>query len=200
MMRAWQLVDINGEIINEEDVSSVGSDWSFMQFDPDDGYPSRPHSVAGRRSDNETEHHSRSPSAHSDYNCYSSHCSPERYVEPRVKTKNNDKSIKNKQFPAIVPTNVISRVSSKTETLKVHSRNGLRPGHIHQSSNINTNGSRQILARWNASRKHNNNHHTNLCVDAQRSKCLRRGPLINHGFQRRQVRLGNGGHVPCQRS
>lgn len=24
MMKAWQLVDINGEVINEEDVSSVG--------------------------------------------------------------------------------------------------------------------------------------------------------------------------------
>ncbi|CAH8648273.1 unnamed protein product [Heterobilharzia americana] len=146
-----------------------------MQFDADNGYPSRPHSVAGRCSDNEVDYKSRSPSVNSDFNCYTSHCSPEIYIEPHS-------------------------FIIKAETLKTYSRNGLRPGHIHQSSNINSNGSRQTLARWNAVRKHNNNHYSNLCVDAQRAKCLRRGPLINHGFQRRQVRLGNGGHIPCQRS
>ncbi|CAH8594544.1 unnamed protein product [Schistosoma turkestanicum] len=194
MMKAWQLVDINGEVINEEDVSSAGSDWSFMQFDPDDGYPSRPHSVAGRRSESLVEYKSRSPSANSDSNCYSSHCSLERYTEPPVRSKNHKKS-KNKDSPG----NTMMSVTSKTEILKSHPRNGLRPGHIHQSSTRNSNGTRHMLARWNACRNQNN-HHSNLCVDTQRSKCLRRGPLINHGFQRRQVRLANGGHIPHQRS
>ncbi|CAH8667679.1 unnamed protein product [Schistosoma curassoni] len=198
MMKAWQLVDINGEVINEEDISSVGSDWSFMQFDRDDGYPSRPHSVAGRQSDTEFEYKSRSPSANSDYNCYSSHCSLDRYNEPPVRSKNANKSSKNKHLSGTIPGNTVIPITSKTEILKSHPRNGLRPGHIHQSSARNSNGTRQALARWNACRKQNN--HTNLCVDSQRSKCLRRGPLINHGFQRRQVRMGNGGHIPHQRS
>ncbi|KAK4475070.1 hypothetical protein MN116_002163 [Schistosoma mekongi] len=198
MMKAWQLVDINGEVINEEDVSSVGSDWSFMQFDPEDGYPSRPHSVAGRRPEVEVEYNSRSPSSNSDYNCYDSHCSLEKYTEPAVRSKNTDKSSKNKHLPATTPGNQIGRISSKTETLKSHPRNGLRPGHIHQSSTKHSNGSRHVLARWNACHKQNNC--TNLCVDSQRSKCLRRGAIINHGFQRRQVRMGNGGHIPHQRS
>lgn len=187
--KPWQVIDEDGNVIenDEDEVSSIGSDWSFMQ--PDGELQPRslsesPHVLvdtpsSGRRSLN------RSPNS----------------------GRLRQSSLPNSLDSPIRPDEDTQAMVTASRPVGL-SRSARAKGTVHSGSMLyatrgspNPAQSRQVSARWNgaahASRR--KSHRNTLNVDHQHAKCLRRGTQISRSYQRKQVFLLSGGQLPQAR-
>ncbi|TPP63169.1 hypothetical protein FGIG_07419 [Fasciola gigantica] len=189
LSKPWQLVDEHGNVVESEDddVSSISSDWSFMQPDGEFHPRSRsesPHILidtpnSSRRSLN------RSPNS-GRFRQQSLPNSMDSPIRPCTDTQ------------AMATTNRPNGLSRSARA-----KGTVRSGSLACDSRTSPNPvqSRQAGTRWNgaahASRR--KGHRNTLNVDPQHAKCLRRGAQNSRSYQRKQVFLLTGGQLPQAR-
>jgi chromatin remodeling complex protein RSC6 len=192
MSKHWQVVDENGELVDEDDSSSIGSDWSFMRVNSDFGSCSRANSVSG--------------------DCSSSVSSLDGGLRPESRSQSvketRRSSLPNSIDPPVHedPATRLSATSVRAVARNRSTTTGLvRPDAaasgsvvrgMKKSPNLNMFLSHKVASRWNCAVHANRRHRNTLNVDEQHAKCLRRGAQISHAFQRRQVQLAAGGQIP----
>ncbi|CAL8097104.1 unnamed protein product [Calicophoron daubneyi] len=194
MSKQWQVVDENGELVDDDDTSSIGSDWSFMRFDNDFGSQSRSHSVSGDASLLNSPAESPQVGSRSRSTEYKRHPSLPNSMDPPIRgdpaTRPSATSVR-----AIAGNHPIT-----TGLLRPVTGNSTVP-ELRKSVSYGLEISRKVVSRSNitmhANRRHR--HRNTLNVDDQHAKCLRRGPQISNAFQRRQVQLAAGGQYPQPR-
>lgn len=190
MTMRWQLVDLNGELVDEDDTSSISSDWSFMQYEFADKIPLRSHSADGRISNRDySSDSSHVTSTGKNYDCAGKQDNDHNSFASNsaCKSRNQNNSLNGNH----VTNKSIHTRSASTTTWSASPRS------VAWLSGPNPVKSRRATRRWNANHKRNR---TNMNVDIQHAKCLRGGTMINHGFQRHQIRMGNGGQYPQRRT
>lgn len=170
MTRQWQVVDESGELIDQDDASSVASDWSVMYADEEEGNSSRSHSPSMTKS--------------------RSHVSLPNSLDSPVRP---DPEV----HPSAVAAGFLDASSSK-KLRRQHAVAAERASVIHHLNLPDPADSRQAATRWNAVThiKGKHSRRSTLNVDTQRAKCLRRGAQKASGFQRIQVSLMPGGKLP----
>ncbi|CAH8462504.1 unnamed protein product [Dicrocoelium dendriticum] len=194
--KQWQVVDEHGDVVDQDDNSSTTSDWSLMRLDSDFGSCGQSRSISPVAS---------SLSNTSDDDSTST-------TEGIAPTESHRSSLPNSMDSPVRPdpADCSSVRASRVQCTAGHSSRLAYPrGTSATLASLYSKPdypdpveSRHSSARWNAAVHANRrrSHRTNQNVDAQRAKCLRRGPKINSGFQRRQVSLMAGGQLPQGRN
>lgn len=197
--KQWQLVDEHGDVIDQDDNSSTTSDWSLMRLDSDLGSCGRSRSISTAASS------LRDLSTTSDGDSTST-------TDGITPTGGHRSSLPNSMDPPVrsYPTAGSSEHASRIQGTTNHSSRLVHPRGASSTLASLSPGLDypdpvefcHSSARWNASVHVNRrrSHRSNQCVDAQRTKCLRRGPMVNSGFQRKQVSLMSGGQLPRGRN
>ena len=192
MSKQWQVIDENGELLDEDDNSSIGSDWSFVRLNSEQESADRPRSVSGDAS-----------------SLY--HSAGDRRPDCRFRSveRERDASLPNSMDPPIQddPTALPSATSVRAVTRSRSTTTGLlRSGGatsgstlcgFKKSSSPNAAMPRKVACRWNSAVHANRRHHqrNTLNVDQTHAKCLRRGAQVSQAFQRKQVHLAAGGQI-----
>lgn len=179
MSKQWQVVDEHGDVVDQDDTSSIGSDWSFMQLDGNSPSPSRSPSPTNIL------RFSPVPDAEDSSQVERRHPSLPNSLDSPIRQDPDDRPV------ATAAARPVARAHRTNQAIADHIEKSILPDPVE---------SRQASARWNAVNRHRRSHRSNQNVDAQRAKCLRRGPQTSTGFQRKQVRLMSGGQVPQKRS
>ncbi|KAF6777600.1 hypothetical protein AHF37_02639 [Paragonimus kellicotti] len=190
MSKQWQVVDEHGEVVDQDDASSIASDWSMMQLESDTESTSRPRSPAP---DHVSPFGTPSITPGSPQNESRRYPSLPNSLDSPVRQDPNDRS-------SIIPTRWIT---VGRPTCSASARHNIClpyniPNRVHKTDFPDPVESRQMAARWNSAIHANRrrSQRSNQNVDTQHAKCLRRGAQISSGFQRRQVRLLSGGQLP----
>ncbi|KER22930.1 hypothetical protein T265_09063 [Opisthorchis viverrini] len=182
LSKQWQVVDEHGDVVDDDETSSIDSDWSFMQLDDGSNLSNRSRSPTG------TETSSRSLSRDE------RHFGFPNSLDSPVRQDPNDRPV-SRSARSAQPAVAHPRGATAAALVGADqtTRGVVRPNPVE---------SRQVAARWNAAVHVNGrrSHRTKQNVDAQRAKCLRRGAQVTTGFQRIQVRLMSGGQLPQGRN